>query len=498
MRGQLRQLSGDTAIYGVTTIVQRFLSFLLTPFYTHFLLPDELGAQANVFAVIAFLLILANAGMESAYFKYDSVAQSEDERRAAFWNAVRVNWSAAMILGGLIVLFPAAFNRITFLNLPDEYVYLLRMAGGIIALDSMAMIPFALLRMRRRAFKFGVIKIAVIVVNVVLNVVLVGIFDMKLNGIFIAAIIQSLVQLLLLLPFVGLMRPVRLDARLRGAMLRFGIPTIGSGISLMALQLIDRPIIHNLAGLEVLGLYQANYRLGIVMVVFVAVFEFAWRPFFLQQAGQENARALYARIFTYFNLAGAAIFLGVSFFIPNIAALPIPFTDATFIHESYWRGLDIVPIVLAAYLFNGWYTNFIAGVYIEKKTAALLWITGLGALAEAGFCFAFVPSQGIAGGAWATLCAYGIMAGTLYFYIRRYYPVGYEWGRVGKILLGAGGLFAANVYWLDPHDLSFGTGLLRLGLLALYPVWLLATGFFSRTERNELRRILSQFGRGRK
>lgn len=497
MRRQLRQLSGDTAVYGVTTIVQRFLSFLLTPFYTHFLIPEEMGVQANVFVVIAFLLVLANAGMESAYFKYDSVAQSENERREAFWNAIRVNWSVATGLGLLIVLFPQVFNRITFLNLPEQYLYLIRMAGGIMALDSMAMIPFALLRMRRRAFKFGVIKIITITVNVLLNALLVGVFDMKLNGIFIAAIVQSLAQVLLLLPFVGLMRPVRFNTQLRAAMLRFGLPTVGSGISLIALQLIDRPIIQNIAGFEVLGLYQANYRLGIVMVVFVAVFEFAWRPFFLQQAGQENARALYARIFTYFNLIGAALFLGVSFFIPNIAALPIPFTDATFIHHDYWRGLGIVPIVLAAYIFNGWYTNFIVGIYIEKKTSALLWITGLGALVEAALCFSLVPALNIAGGAWATIGAYGVMAIALYVYIRRFYPIEYEWGRVAKVLFGAAALFGVNLWWLDPHDLSFKTALLRLALLGLFPVWLLATGFFSRSERNELRRILAQFRRGR-
>lgn len=498
MRGQLRQLSGDTAVYGVTTIVQRLLSFLLTPFYTHYLVPAEMGVQAHVFAVIAFLLVLANAGMESAYFKYDSTARTEEERRAAFWNAIRVNWSVAFALGTLIVLFPALFNRITFLNLPENYLYIIRMAGVIMALDSMAMIPLGLLRMRRRAFKYGTVKIVTIVVNVALNVVLVGILDMKLDGIFIAAVVQSLVQLLLVLPFAGLMRPIVFSAQLRSAMLRFGLPTIGSGISLIALQLIDRPIIRNVAGLDILGLYQANYRLGIVMVVFVAVFEFAWRPFFLQQAAQENARELYARIFTYYNLIAAAIFLAVSFFIPNIAALPIPFTDATFIQQDYWTGLGIVPIVLAAYVFNGWYTNFIAGIYIEKKTAALLWITGLGALAETVLCFALVPPLGIAGGAWATLGAYGIMAATLFVYVRRYYPIPYEWGRVGKILFGAIALFALNQLWLDPHDLSVRSAALRLVLLALYPAWLVVTGFFSRSERNELRRILSQFGRSRR
>lgn len=495
MRKQLRQLTGDTAVYGVTTIVQRFLSFLLTPFYTHFLLKEEMGAQAIIFAVIAFLLILANAGMESAFFKFDSVAKTEEERKKTFWNALGLNWTVAAGLGLLMILFPHAFNVLPILTLPDKYVYLIRMAGGILALDSMSMVPLALLRMRRRAFKFGAIKIATITVNVVLNVVLVGILDMKLEGIFFAGIGQSLVQFLLVLPFVRLMRPIQFSRKLRSAMVRFGLPTIGSGISMIALQLVDRPIIENIAGLEVLGLYQANYRFGIVMVVFVAVFEFAWRPFFLQQAQEENAPRLFARIFTYFNLIASGIFLVTAFFMPNIAAFPLPFSNATFVQEQYWSGLGIVPIVLAAYLFNGWYTNFIAGVYIEKKTSSLLWITAIGALTEAILCFALVPAFQVYGGAWATLGAYVLMAAILYFYIKRYYYVPYEWNRILRIGFGVLLLFGINIWLFDTVDLSWQTGLIRAGLLIAFPGWLFLTGFFSRSERTELRRVLQQLAR---
>jgi len=496
MRQQLRQLSGDTAIYGLTTIIQRFLSFLLTPFYTHFLLPAELGIQADLFVIIAFLLILANAGMESAYFKYDSVAKNDAERRTTFWNALGINWSVAGALGMVFILFPDALNQITFMNLPEKYHYLIRIAGVIMTLDSMSMIPLGLLRMRRRAFKFGVIKIITILVNVIVNVILVGFLDMKLEGIFIAGILQSAVQFALVIPFALLMRPVAFNGALRRLMVRFGLPTIGVGLSMVALQLIDRPIIRSIAGHEALGLYQANYRLGIVMIVFVSIFEFAWRPFFLQQASKENAQRLYARVFTYFNLIAGMILLAVAFFIPDIAAFPIPFTDATFINSMYWEGLGIVPIILGAYLFNGWYTNFIVGVYIEKRTSSLLWITLAGAAIEALLCFALVPVIGIYGGAWATFSAYALMAFGLYFDIRRFYPIPYEWGRVLLILLGAGGLLAANLLLIDIGDLSAEAFFLRLLLLAGMPLWLWITGFFTRSERAEMKHLFGMMKQG--
>jgi O-antigen/teichoic acid export membrane protein len=491
MRQQLRQLSGDTAIYGVTTIVQRFLSFLLTPFYTHFLRPAEYGVQATIFSIIAFVMILSNAGMEAAYFKYYSVADDDLGRRRAYWNALLINWGVAGAIAGVIICLPAAFNRVAFFNLPPSDFGLIRLTGAIIFFDSASMVTLALLRMSRRPKVFGGIKIAAIVVNVALNVWLVGILKMGVAGVMLAGLIQSAAQFLLTLPFLAGMLPITIDRETSDRLLRFGLPTIASGLALIALQVIDRPIMSNLAGYTAAGLYQANYRLGIVMMMFVSMFEFAWRPFFLQQANQPNARQLFARVFTYFNLVAGAIFLVFSFYIVNLAELPLPFRHGkTIIDPSYWSGLGIVPVVLAAYIFNGWYTNFITGIYIEKKTRSLPWITGVGAVAEAGLCFLLIPILGIAGGAWATLVAYLVMAVVLYRYIRRWYPIAYEWGRVGKLAIGVAGVWVLNLLITDFHDGSLRAGLIRLGLLGLYAGWLVVGGFFDGAERRELSRFL--------
>jgi O-antigen/teichoic acid export membrane protein len=492
MRQQLRQLSGDTAIYGVTTIVQRFLTFLLTPFYTQFLLPAELGRQASIFAAIAFVMILANAGMEAAYFKFETTAESEEEKRSAFWSAISVNWLVAAVIGAVIILLPAAFNQVAFLKLSPQYYHLLRMAGLIIFFDSASMVMLAQLRVRRRPKVFSAIKLSAIVVNVGLNIWLVAVLHMKVEGVFLANVVQSVVQFLLLLPFLFGMFPVSIDRTMIGQLLRFGLPTVAAGLAAIALQVIDRPIMLNVLGdkgEDAVGLYQANYRLGIIMMMFVSVFEFAWRPFFLQQASKPNARQLYARVFTYFNLVAAVIFLAVSFFIVNIAATPIPFRHGTIIQQNYWSGLVIVPIVLAAYIFNGWYTNFIVGIYIEKKTRALPWVTGVGALAEALLCFTLIPLWGIAGGAWATLAAYLVMALTLYWYIQRYYRIDYEWGRVARIAFGVAAVWGANSF-LDFYDRSLRAGLIRLGLLLAFIGWLFISRFFDPSERREIGRFL--------
>jgi len=496
MRQQLRQLSGDTAIYGLTTIVQRFLTFLLTPFYTQFLAPDDLGIQANIFAIIAFVMVVANAGMEAAYFKFVSVASSDDEKRRVYWNAIIVSWLVAALIGGVTMAIPAIFNKAALLNLPQNYYGLIRMAGAIIFLDAASTVTLASLRMSRRPKVFSAIKITSIVVNVGLNLWLVAGLRMGLEGIFIANLVQSAIQFLLLLPILARKFPVATSSSLRQQMLRFGPPTIVAGISAIALQVVDRPIMQNIAGFSAVGVYQANYRLGIVMMMFVSMFEFAWRPFFLQQADKPNARQLYARVFTYFNLLAALIFLVFAFYIVNLAAIPLPFRSArTVINPQYWRGLVIVPIVLSAYIFNGWYTNFVAGVYIEKKTKALAWITAIGAGTNALLCFLLIPSFEIIGGAWATWIAYLVMAVILYFYIQRYYPIQYEWGRVAKIAIGTIGVWCANVLLLDFDDRSLHAAMIRLALLAGLPLWLYLSGFFKKEEQQEFSRLLARFKR---
>ncbi|MBC8145685.1 MAG: oligosaccharide flippase family protein, partial [bacterium] len=191
MRQQLRQLSGDTAIYGITTVVQRLLSFLLTPFYTWHLTPYDFGIQTGVFATIAFLMVLSNAGMEAAFFRYVASAEDEQQKRTVFWNAIAVNWLVAALLGGLMVALPSLSNSIFLFGLNPQELELVRYAGIIIFLDSASTVALASLRMERRAKTFGAIRIAAIVVNVAVNIWLVAGLKMRVEGVFIAGIFQS-------------------------------------------------------------------------------------------------------------------------------------------------------------------------------------------------------------------------------------------------------------------------------------------------------------------
>ena len=157
-------------------------------------------------------------------------------------------------------------------------------------------------------------------------------------------------------------------------MIKFGFPFLPAGFAIMLVQVIDVPILEKLTDLETVGIYKANYKLGIFMMLFVNMFQFAWQPFFLQNAKEPNAKEMFSKVLTYFTLVGSVILVLLSLFITDIAKIKI--AGFSLIGSQYWAGLNIVPIILLAYLINGMYSVFSAGIYIEEKSIYVPIITG--------------------------------------------------------------------------------------------------------------------------
>src|SRR5690625_3137273 len=171
------------------------------------------------------------------------------------------------------------------------------------------------------------------------------------------------------------------------------------------------------------------------MLMLIQMFRMAWQPFFMRHADDPEAPAIFSRAFSYFNLAAAAIFLVIGLYTVEIAAIPIPFTEATLINSRYWLGLDIVPILLLAYWFHGWYINFSAGIFISERTSMLPVITLTGAGITVLFNILLVPVLGMNGAALATVLSYSLMAMMLYRYSVRAFSVPYRIRR-GFLVMG--------------------------------------------------------------
>ena len=468
MAGELRRLGRETLIYGVSTILGRFLNFLLLPFYTHFLAPGDFGVVTNLFAYIAFFNILYQFGMDQAYLRFATsleIGDLEDNFSTAATSVLAVG----LAISAVLVAFWSPLGRAAGL---ESYAPLVKISAAILAMDALATVPLAELRRAHRAWSFAIIKSINIGVNVFFNVWFLWHDGLGVRGVFYASALASASSLLLLVPvMVRLWRP-RIHWALLPGLLAFALPYIPSGLASMAVQVIDRPILMKLTNDVTVGIYSANYRLGIFMMLVINMFDAAWRPFFLDHAKKPDAPKLFAHVTTIFLAGSGLIVLAVSLFIGEMVRIPV--MGHPLIHPSYWSGLPIVPVVLLGYLFNGAYYNFMPQVYLPKRTDLLIWVTAIGAVINVGSIFALVPRVGgMMGAAWATLLAYLAMAIALHGFGRKLYPIPYEWGR----LSGAAAVLAACwggavlAHQTLPSMTPAAWALLRLGAIGAYALF---------------------------
>lgn len=496
MIAKLRSLASDTVVYGISTILGRFLTFLLTPLYTNFVTKTELGETAYLYSLIAFVNVVYSCGFDSAFFKFfkssEHGAETEQHNRSVFAHALMgiavVSTSATLI----VCAFPLRIAS----GLGLETIGTMVVYAGLIAFfDALVLVPFAALRMESRAKRFAVLKFTVIVLNVAANLVLVVKLHLGIRGIFLAGLLSSFVGVLLLLPEFRrylLMGKIVFDGTLFREMWRFGLPTVPAAFSAMMLQVADRPILKLFVDSAAIGVYQANYRLGIPMMLAVTVFEYAWKPFYLRETSRSasansaslstsrkqrrGTQAMLARVLTYFTIACGVVFLSGSLLMEYIVRMP--FLGGRFVNPAYWSGLSIIPIILGAYYFNGLYTNFAASVYIRKRTAYLPAITGTAALANVMLNFLLIPYYGIWGAAWATLGAYMLSAALMYRLTRRIYPLRYEWRRVITSVGVCLAIFVLAIFTTSEMGL-WGGFLARCAWILVYPFLLFALGFFT-------------------
>lgn len=477
---KIKELGKDTAVYGISTIVGRFLGFLLVPFYTHFISRADMGIYTNIYAYLAFLNIFYIYGMDAAFMKYSSLAGPEDKKKVFSTAYVFVTLST-LALTAVLLLLRLPFGQL--MAVPARYARLIYYVILILLFDTLALVPFANLRLERKAGKFAVLKLTNILINLGLNLLFFLKFHWGIEAIFAANLAASAVTLLLLIPEIL----KRLQIKIHGAelkkMLRFGLPYLPASLASIMVQVIDRPIVLAMTDADTLGLYQTGYKLGILMMLAVSMFQYAWQPFFLNNAREKNAREIFAKIMTLFVLAASLLWIIVSLFIDMAAGWEFA-PGRSLIARQFLPGLVVVPIILLAYLFNGIYVNLQAGLYIAEKTKYFPAVTIAGALVNVAANLFLIPILGIVGAALATLASYMVMAAGLFLFAQKFYKVPYEYGKIVKILaaiLECGALY----YYLYFH------GGLNLFSRSLILASFIAILFFMRVVKpEEVERLL--------
>jgi O-antigen/teichoic acid export membrane protein len=469
MRDKLKQLTKDTMIYGISTMVGRFINFLLMPVYTHFFIPAHYGIVTNIYALFALLNIVFLFGMDSAYLKFAGT-ETKEKHAVIFSTAFTPLFVMDIVLSLLLVAGRSMFSQL--LGIPQEYSYLFYYTGAILFLDAIAQLPYITLRLEKKALRFSGIRLGNIFINIILNVFLIAVMKKGIESVFISNLIASVFSLVMLLPEMIKLFKFKVDKEVLKRLLAFGLPYLPAGIASMFMQVIDRPIVEKLTNLNTLGIYQANYRLGIFMMLYVSMFQYAWQPFFLENSKDENAKGIFSSVFTYFTAIGCIILVFLSLFINDIAMHR--FWGFSLIGKAYWGGLNIVPIVLLAYLFNGFYVNFAAGLFIKERSGVFPIIMSIGAASNVLANFLLIPKLNITGAAFATLISYALMAIGFYIVSNKIYPIKYEGKKLLGILLAVGitaALYYVNVqFWNSRFVLRMALFILFILMLFIFRV----------------------------
>jgi O-antigen/teichoic acid export membrane protein len=489
MLSKIKQLTTETAIYGISTILGRFLNFILIPFYTNVLKTASYGIVTNLFAYIAFFNVIYIYGLESAYFKYASTLEIGNKKENFSTPFLSIFLTSSIFT---VILFIFHSEIGSLISIPSKYNSIIKYSAWILFFDALCVVPFAALRLDTKAKKFALIKLINIIVNVVLNLFLVLVVKKGIEGIFISAFIASLVTFILLIPTIVEKFVFKFPGKLYVALLKFGLPYIPSGLSVMIIQVINRPMLEKMTDYETVGIFQAGYRLGIFMMLVVSMFEYAWRPFFLSNAKEPNAKEIYSRVLTYFTLFAGFIFLTVSIFIEDIVKIPLP-NRGYLIGKAYWGGLVVVPIILLGYLFNGFYMNFIVGVYIEKKTKYLPLVTGLGAIANVVFNLILIPPFSMLGAAYATLISYIIMAFGMYVLNQKFYHIKYEYSRLLTIAIITGIIFSIYLLINDKFSVIFELVIKTILILGFIMSFFIVK-FFNKGELKQVLLLINKIG----
>ncbi len=467
-------------MYGLGTIVPRLLNYLLVPLYTRIFADDQYGIITELYAYVAFLLVLLTYGMETSFFRY---AEKEKDPKRVFSTSLFSLLSTSLLFVAVVIILLDPISAAIRYGQNQEYILLFAI---IVATDAFAAIPFAWLRQQNRAIRFSIIKIINVAVNIGLNLyflvlcpavaaknpdsILLFAYDeaIGVGYVFIANLVASVITLLLLSPQILRIRPV-MDMQLLRRMLGYAFPLLVIGLAGMTNEVSDKIIFKYLAtvpegisnGEEYimgqLGIYGANYKLAVMMTLFIQMFRYAAEPFFFAQAKEENSKEIYAQVMKYFFIFGMAIFLGVTLFIDVFKY---------FIGPDYWEGLFIVPIVLLANLFLGIFYNLSVWYKLNDITRYGAFIALGGAVITIAMNVALVPSMGYAGAAWAHFACYLSMVVMSFFLGRRFFKIDYPLSRISLyLILGLALYFIFRLTDLETGPMSY---LLSFVLIAVF------------------------------
>lgn len=421
--GKLKRLAGETVLYGFGSIVPRFLNFLLIRLHTEVFSPEEYGVITKLYAYVAVINIIFIFGMETAYFRFASKPGADEQRIFNIAQTVVILLSTILSVGFIALSHPIA-GALLIPGHSELVVWLVI----IMFMDAVAAIPFARLRLQRKAVRFVTGKLINIGILVGLNIyflVLAPGYEPDVSFVVLANLVANAFYILFFFRTIISWRPVY-DATISPAMYRYAYPVMLTGLAGMTNEMFSRITLENWlpenfypgkSTKHALGIFGACYKFAVLMNLTIQAFRYAAEPFFFSHASEKNSPQLFARVNHYFVIVCCILLLVVG---TNLDVLKIFLGD-----PEYWEGLHIVPILLLAYLFMGVYYNVSVWFKLTDRTYFGTLITIGGVVITVVANYLLIPIAGYTGSSWATLICFFGMTVVCYVLGQKYYPIPY-------------------------------------------------------------------------
>lgn len=448
----LKKLAGETAVYGLSTILARIINFIFVPIYTRMLTTGSYGIAAEFLAYIAILQVVLTLGLETGCFNF---ANKHDKPSDVFSNAL-------LTVGLLSLLFfvsMAIFSEdIASMMNYTGFGYIIVYIGSILAIDSFTAILFARLRYQHKAVKFALLKTIKILSETAFNFLLFfwvpkyiisnpDTFLLNLISatpdftyIIFAIFLSGVVSLLLFIPDLSSIR-LRFTPKLWKQMMLYSLPLMVAGLPGIINDTIDRPLFRFFTpeGLDwssELGIFQAGVKIATLMMLFIQMFRYASEPFFFSRAGKEKSKEDYATIMEHFTAFSILVFLGITLFIDVVALI---------LGKDFREGMDIVPVMLMAYVILGMNFNVSMWYKLSGKTRYAIYITAAGLPVTLAANMFFMPLFSYHAAAWGHLVSYLIMLALSVWMGNRHYPIPYNWKRISIFIVSGVILYALSL-----------------------------------------------------
>ena len=445
MSNPIKKLAGQTAIYGLCSMVPRFLNYLLVPLHTGVFGKAEYGVITELYASVTFLVILLTYGMETGFFRFSQNADKNKVYGTAFISLL----STSLLFIVLVTVFvdPIA-EKIHYTDHPEYLVWF----ALILGLDAISAIPFARFRLDGRPLRFAFYKLSNVIINVLFNLFFLWICpkytdigwiqkiynpDIGVGYVFVANLIASVTTMALLLPEI-LRYKVSFNFTLWKQIAMYSLPLMAAGLAGAINEVIDRVLLkHRLPEdalpMEQLGVYGANIKIAVLMTLFIQMFRYAAEPFFFNNAKEKDSRETIATVMKYFIVFCLLIFLGVTLYLDVIKY---------FIDSKHWEGLGVVPVMLLAYMCLGIYYNLSIWFKLSNQTWFGLMIASIGAVVSIAGNWLLIPVWGYHASAWMHLACYVVMIAITWWFGRRHYPIPYPLKRIALYIIIALALYA--------------------------------------------------------